>query len=153
MSIRVYLALKCFSTISFILVLSRGFSQTAHDFMVSGGFDLIKTDNSGVFEKVQTGIEFNYFITEKFTATAGLELWSGDDVSLVFGGRWLPLDNIFVRARGLIGENDFSIGAGWVKHLHENWRFEATSDFYFETEFAIRVGVAYLIRKRLNLNH
>jgi hypothetical protein len=61
--------------------------------------------------------------------------------------RRYPLDHFFTRARGLIGKNDLSLGAGWAKPIGSNFRFEAISDYYFEGEFAIRVGLMYLIRR------
>jgi hypothetical protein len=123
-------------------------AQIANDIVVGGGFDLIKTDNDGFVKKAQFGIEGNYFLTRKFTASAGFDFWTGDHVSLVLGGRWYPVDNVFVRARGLIGENDLAIGGGWAKPITENWHFEAMGDFYFKVDFSIRVGVVYLIRMR-----
>jgi len=53
-----------------------------------------------------------------------------------------------VRARGLIGENDLSLGAGWNQPLSESWRFEAIGDFYFTGEFAARLGAVYILRKK-----
>ena len=123
-------------------------AQIAKDILVGGGFDLIKTDNDGFVKKAQFGIEGNYFLTRKFTASAGFDFWTGDHVSLVLGGRWYPVDNVFVRARGLIGENDFSVGGGWSKPINENWHFEAMGDFYFKIDFAIRVGAIYIIRMK-----
>jgi hypothetical protein len=116
--------------------------------MIGGGFDLIKTDASGVFQKAQLGTEFNYFIDRKFTATAGIEVWTYDQSSFVLGGRWYPLDELFVRGRGVVGVNDLSIGVGWSKPLNENFRFEAIGDFYFKVEFSVRAGIAYVIRRR-----
>ncbi len=133
---------------AFILSINFSYSQIAKDIMVGGGFDLIKTDNDGFVKKAQFGIEGNYFLTRKFTASAGFDFWTGDHVSLVLGGRWYPIDNVFVRARGLIGENDFSIGGGWAKPINEQWRFEAMGDFYFKVDFAIRVGAVYIIRMK-----
>ena len=123
------------------------FSQKANDFLVGGAFDLIKTDNEGFIQKAQVGGEFNYFITRNFTATGGLDIWANNVMSAVVGARFYPLDHFFVRGRGLIGKNDLSLGAGWSKPIGSNFRFEAIGDFYFEGEFAIRVGFMYLIRR------
>lgn len=123
-------------------------AQIARDFLVGGGFDLIKTDNDGFAEKLQLGLEGNYFITRRFTATGGLEFWTGDQVSLVVGTRWFPSDEAFVRLRGLIGTNDLSVGAGWTKPLNESLKFEAIGDFYFSVDFAIRAGLVYVIRRK-----
>jgi hypothetical protein len=125
-----------------------GYSQIAHDIMVGGGADLIKTDIFGFFQKIQIGTEANYFLDRKFTATGGFELWTYQHPSVVIGGRWYPMDELFVRARGLIGVNDLSIGVGWTKPLTENLRFEAIGDFYFQIDFSVRAGVAYVFRKK-----
>ena len=123
------------------------FSQKANDFLVGGAFDVIKTDNEGFVQKAQVGGEFNYFITRNFAATGGLDIWANNVMSAVVGARFYPFDDFFVRGRGLIGKNDGSVGAGWSKPLRSNFRFEAIGDFYFEGEFAIRVGLMYLVRR------
>jgi len=123
-------------------------AQIANDFMIGGGVDLAKTDNDGFFEKAQFGTELNYFLSRTFTATGGFEVWTGNDVSFVVGTRWFPNDDFFVRARGLVGENDLSLGAGWNKPLNEKIRFEAMGDFYFKADFSIRVGIQYIFRRK-----
>ena len=123
-------------------------AQIAKDMIVGGSFDVIKTDNDKFLDKAQFGGELNYFFTRHFTGTTGFEIWTGDDMSFIVGGRWYPVEEAFIRARGLIGENDFSLGGGWTKPLNENWKFEAIGDFYFEGEFAIRIGAAYVIRRK-----
>src|SRR5436190_855293 len=99
------------------------YAQIAKDFMVGGGLDLIKTDNDGFFGKGQFGGEGHYFVTRQFTLSSGVEGWTSDGVSLTLGARWYPVEEAFVRMRGLIGENDLSIGGGWTKPLNENFRF------------------------------
>lgn len=136
------LTLACYQSFS-----QRAYSQQANDMLVGGAFDLIKTDNEGFMYKAQVGGEFNYFIVQEFAATAGLEFWANNTMSAVAGARWYPLEHFFVRGRGLIGKNDLSLGAGWNKPLGSNFQFEAIGDFYFEGEFAIRVGLMYLIRR------
>jgi hypothetical protein len=125
------------------------YSQIAKDFSISVHADLIKSDNSAFFEKAQASAEVNYFISRKFTATAGAEYWTaGPQASFVMGARWFPVAEAFVRVRGLVGANDISIGGGWGKPLHENWRFEAIGDFYTGGDIAIRAGFTYLIRRK-----
>ena len=136
-----------FLVLTLMLVSFRSFSQKANDFLVGGAFDLIKTDNGGFIQKAQVGGEFNYFITPTFTATGGLDIWADNAMSAVVGARFYPLDHFFTRARGLIGKNDLSLGAGWNKPLRSKFQFEAIGDFYFEGEFAVRVGLMYLIRR------
>jgi hypothetical protein len=133
-----------FSLLLFFISFS-SVSQTAKDFIIGMNLDLIKSDNDGYFEKTQVGLEVNYFISRKFTATTGLEVWTRQGASAVIGSRWYPVKDAYVRARGLIGENDFSLGAGWAKPLTEVLRFEAMADFYFAGDFCIRAGIAYRI--------
>lgn len=137
-----------FFLILFTGSLFRLFSQNSHDFMIGGGFDFIKTDNSKVLDKAQIGFEANYFVTRNFTVTAGVEIWTFRDESFAFGSRWYFMDDFFMRFRGLIGENDFTIGAGGAITLRPNLRLEIIGDFYFEGEFALRTGLAYIIRTR-----
>ncbi len=133
----------------YLLVATAFFShaQIANDVMVGGGFDLIKTDYNSFFDKAQIGGELNYFITKDFTATAGLEVWTDDQLSFVIGGRYYPVNELFLRARGLIGVNDLSLGAGWTKPIGEKVRLEAMADFYFDLQFSVRIGFGYVFRK------
>jgi hypothetical protein len=124
------------------------FAQTPGDILVGMNLDLVKSDNDGYFEKTQFGLEGNYFISEKFTATVGIEVWTRGNSSAVIGSRWYPAKNAFIRARGLFGANDFSIGGGWAKPLTEQLRFESMADFYFAGNFSIRAGLAYQIRRK-----
>ncbi|HEY9049667.1 MAG TPA: hypothetical protein VIN08_27405 [Ohtaekwangia sp.] len=131
---------------SFLSVSS--FGQIAHDFLVGGGLDLIKTDNRSIASKAQIAMEGNYFLTRTITASGGLEIWTDDKVSVALGGRWFPVEEAFVRIRGLIGENDLSIGGGWTRPIiNEHWKFETMGDFYFRGDFSIRAGVMYIIRR------
>ncbi len=136
-----------FVVLTLMLASFHSFSQKSNDILVGGAFDLIKTDNEGFVQKAQVGGEFNYFITRNFTATGGLDIWADNVMIGVVGARWYPLDYFFTRARGLIGKNDLSLGAGWTRPLGSNFQFEAIGDYYFEREFAIRVGFMYLIRR------
>ena len=121
-------------------------AQSTHDFIVSAGQDLIKTDIDKPFDKAQFGIEGNYFVVRHFAVGAGVELWTANPNSFVMGMRWYADDHFFGRLRGLIGANDVSVGAGWSKPFMTNWRFEALADFYFHGDFGLRAGVAYIIR-------
>ncbi|MEX2234846.1 MAG: hypothetical protein WD824_21970 [Cyclobacteriaceae bacterium] len=131
----------------FILCSIVSFAQRAQRLMIGVQADLIKSDNDGFFEKLQGGIEGNYYFSRKFSATAGVEAWTGDRVSMVVGARVCPIDEAFFRIRALPGK-DFSIGAGFGKFLSENVRVEAMSDFYLEGHIAIRAGIAFGIGKR-----
>jgi hypothetical protein len=139
--------MRYFLFLIFILAVTLSFSQSSQDFMLGGGLDLLKTDNEKLFDKAQVGIELNYFVIRKVTLTAGVEIWTRRDESFVFGSRYYFTDHIFARARGLIGENDFSLGLGGAVALKKNLRFELLGDFYFkEGEFALRSGLAYILR-------
>ncbi|MBT1686072.1 hypothetical protein [Dawidia soli] len=133
-------------TLSFIAFSSS--AQIARDFMAGGALDLIKTDNNKLLEKAQVGVECNYFVTRQFTGSAGFEVWANQGVSFAVGGRWFPVEEAFVRLRGLIGENDLSLGAGWAKPINDRVKFEAMGDFYFQGDFTIRAGIQYIIRRR-----
>jgi hypothetical protein len=132
----------------FLLVIFFGVSkaQSTHDVMVSGGLDVLKTDNVKLFNKAQIGLEANYFVVRHFSVGAGLELWTKQKDSFVMGMRWYANDSFFFRFRGLIGTNDAALGAGWSKPIATNWRFEAIGDYYFEGDFALRAGVSYIIK-------
>lgn len=138
--------MRYFLFLIFILAVTLSFSQSSQDFMLGGGLDLLKTDNEKLFDKAQVGIELNYFVIRKVTLTAGVEIWTRRDESFVFGSRYYFTDHIFARARGLIGENDFSLGLGGAVALKKNLRFELLGDFYFNGEFALRSGLAYILR-------
>lgn len=135
-----------------VLVLSviNASAQSSNDILISGSFDLIKTDYSRFLDKAQIGLEGNYFIVRQFAASAGVELWTQQKSSFMMGMRWYPQDHFFVRFRGLIGENEVAIGGGWNKPINDHLRFEAIGDFYVgETEFAIRAGLSYIIKNKL----
>jgi hypothetical protein len=136
--------------LSGIILLGCTFSslaQIAHDMLVGVQADLMKTDHDELLRKAQFGLEWNYFIIRDLTATAGFDIWTADEFSFIIGSRWFPIEHAFVRARGYIGQNDFSLGAGWTKPLTPDFKFEAIGDFYFSLDFAVRVGVVYIIRR------
>lgn len=137
------------SLATLVLISLTSQAQSSNDFMISGGLDLIKTDFNNPFDKAQIGLEANYFVVRNFSAGAGVDIWTDQKSSFVMGARWYPMDHVFVRFRGLIGANDAAVGAGWAKPLNDNWRFEAMGDFFFgQTEFAVRAGVSYIIKKK-----
>lgn len=134
----------------FIFLLIAGFqkttAQTTNDFLVAGGADVIRTDITKAFDKVQVGLEVNYFIKTGFAVGAGAEIRSKEREAFAIGVRWYPRENIFLRFRTLFGANDVSIGAGWVVPIDRNFRFEALGDLYFERpDFALRGGISYAI--------
>jgi hypothetical protein len=129
-----------------IALSSNAAAQNANDLMITGGLDLIKTDNIKLFDKAQIGFEAHYFVTRRFTTSVGMEIWTFQDESFVFGSRWYLQDNLFIRGRALIGENDFSLGIGGSFPLKNSFRAEVAGDYYFKGEFALRGGFAYIIR-------
>ena len=140
--------MRLLTTLFLVFVISAASAQIAKDFMMGGAFDLIKTDNDGFLEKIQIGLEGHYFVARQITVSTGVELWSDDDASLALGVRWFPVEEAFIRMRGLIGQNDISIGGGWTKPINDKLKFEAIGDFYFEGEFAIRAGLMYVLRRK-----
>jgi hypothetical protein len=134
--------------VTVILLPLTAFSQDPGDILLGSHMDLIKSNNDGYFEGVQIGLEGNYFFSKKFAGTTGIEIWNRDGLSAVFGGRWYPSQDAYLRLRGLIGANDLSIGGGFAKPIGELIRIEAMSDFYFDGNFTIRAGFAFLIRKK-----
>jgi hypothetical protein len=123
-------------------------AQRAQRMMIGIQTDLIKSDNDGFFEKIQGGIEGSFYFSRKVAVTGALEWWSENETVLVIGGRLCPIDEAFIRVRGLIGD-DLSIGGGFAKPLSENLRLEAMADFYFRGHIAIRAGIAHGIGRRL----
>jgi hypothetical protein len=124
------------------VIVTSVYSQRAQRVMIGAQADLIKSDNDGFFEKMQGGFEGNYYFSRKFSASAGVEWWTEDNVLLVLGGRFCPIDEAFVRVRGFIGK-DLSVGGGFAKPLSNRVRIEAIADFYFQGYIAIRGGMAF----------
>lgn len=118
------------------------FGQRAQRIMLAIHTDLIKSDNDGFLEKVQGGVEGSFYFSRKFAPTAGVEWWTDDRVVFIPGVRICPIDEAFIRIRGLIG-HDVSIGGGFAKPLSDHLRIEAMGDLYFEGHIAIRAGIAY----------
>ncbi|MCO5271070.1 MAG: hypothetical protein M9954_05375 [Cyclobacteriaceae bacterium] len=122
-------------------------AQSTGDIMIGGGLDVLKTDNPGLFEKSQIGIEANYFVVRHFAVGLGGEIWSDQKNSFSMGARWYANDNVFLKFKGLIGANDVALGGGYAKALSQYLRLEGMGDFYVNsTEFGIRVGLAYVIK-------
>jgi len=141
--------MKKLITLIIFLSLTDGvaFSQSRGSFMVGAGGDAIKTDIRNFADKAQVGAELNYFLLRNFTVTGGFEYWSAQQASFVLGMRYYPVRNLFARFRGLIGVNQVDLGAGYSYPLNKNWKLEGIGDFYFDSsEFAFRIGAAYLIR-------
>ena len=110
--------------------------------MIAAHTDIIKSDNDGYFEKVQGGLEGSFYFSRKFAATGGVEWWTGHTIMPVAGVRFCPIDEAFLRIRGLL-RKDISLGAGFSKPLSDHVRIEAMADFYLQGHIAIRAGIAF----------
>jgi hypothetical protein len=143
---------KCLAT--FILSICVSFlathvnAQTTGNIMLGWGMDIIKSDINGVFGKVQTGAELNYFVNRSIGLTGGVEIWSTNSYALL-GIRWYPDRKIITRFRALVGQDtEFAIGAGYAHVLSANWRLEGLADYYLDSgELGLRIGIAYIFRK------
>ena len=130
----------------FFCICQQGLAQSKGNFLLGVGMDLYRTDNSGFAERSQIGLEGNYFFTSKFSGTIGLDFWSGRETFFVLGGRFYPIDPVFIKMKGLIGGNrDVTLGMGYQRGIGGNFSFEGGMDFYFDPgELGIRLGLAYL---------
>jgi hypothetical protein len=146
--------MRSITTLTLLLLALSVRSQNTGDFMLGIGTDLLKTDIQEPFNKAQVGLELNYFVKKNFSATLGADIWSRGDDSFVVGMRWYFIDvsshsranYYFLRLRGLIGVNDVALGLGWARALTSTLRAEAFGDYYFNGEFGIRGGIAYVFR-------
>ena len=115
--------------------------------MVSSGGDLARTDAPGVIRRYQAGAEVNYFHFHFLSFSGGYEFNYNRPNHLTLGGRFYPIDPVFIRFRGLIGKNsDFAMGAGYSHNLSYRLRLEGMLDYYAVTNVAgLRVGLSFLI--------
>ena len=137
------------AAIFMLALVEDGLSQTG-DFLVTGGIDVYKTDRISGVSKAQFGLDVNYYLTRTFTVSGGVEIWTdpSNNSSFAVGARWSPIDLLFLRFRGLLGENEFGVGAGYSHNLTRNWRLEGMADYFIlESHLAFRIGVAYAITK------
>lgn len=121
------------------------------NFMAGLAFDVIKTDfGDRVGNKIQAGLEVNYFLSQNFSVTAGAEAWADTttNYSGVGGVRFYPLKKIFLRARGLIGVDQLSAGAGFSVFFNNKWAAEGIIDAYSSGDVAARIGITYLFTKK-----
>ncbi|SRR5258707_15460479 len=123
-------------------------AQSTRDIMLSGGADVLKTDNHSLLSKAQLGFEGNYFVKRRVAIGIGAELWANNQKSsFVFGTRLYANDKVFFRFRGLIGANDLSVGMGYSKPIDKNLRFEGMGDYFLNgSAFALRIGLGYVLK-------
>lgn len=115
-------------------------------------FDVIKTDRGDrIGNKIQSGLELNYFLKNNVSITAGTEVWTaeGRRISGVVGFRYYPLHKFFIRGRALIGLDDVTLGTGFSQIISERWAAEGVVDYFFQGEAAIRIGLSYLFTRKI----
>ncbi|WP_194774983.1 outer membrane beta-barrel protein [Pararhodonellum marinum] len=133
--------------LSLVGVKSSFAQQSPGSLLISGGADLIRSDNSGLFQRSQIGLEGNYFMTHWFSLSGGYEFNSNRNNQVTLGARVYPFDPVFVRARFLLGPNsDTSLGVGYSHNLTYRLRVEAITDYYIgSNRVGLRGGLAFLI--------
>ena len=106
--------------------------------------DILKYDFAVLGRSIQLGAEFNFFLADEFTISAGYDLWWPNS-NLVLGARYYPGEQIFIRGRGLLGSDDVAVGLGGWFPLGDRLRLELIADYYFLDggDVALRAGVAY----------
>lgn len=121
--------------------------QAEGSILVSGAVDVVRTDVPGVIRRYQLGLEGNYFYRHNLSLSGGYEFNFGQANHVTLGGRYYPLEPLFIRARGLIGSNSgFAVGAGYTHNISYRVRLEGISDYYLVSKVVgFRVGVGILI--------
>lgn len=121
--------------------------QAEGSMLVSGAVDVVRTDVPGVIRRYQLGLEGNYFYRHNLSLSGGYEFNYGQPNHVTLGGRYYPLEPLFIRARGLIGSQvDFAAGAGYTHNISYRVRLEGMSDYYLVSNvLGFRVGVGILI--------
>ena len=132
--------------IAFCCISQLAQAQGKGNFLLGVGMDLYRTDNSGFAERSQIGLEGNYFFASKFSGTVGLDFWSSRETFFVLGARFYPIDPVFIKMKGLIGDDsDVTLGMGYQRGIGGNFNFEGGMDFYFDPgELGIRLWLSYL---------
>jgi hypothetical protein len=125
-------------------------SMASAQMLVGFQMDAYKTDNRNPFEladKVQMGLEFNYFLYPQLSVSTGLEFWSQGETYFVPGMRFYPIDPAFLRFRPLLGDDvDYAFGAGYARKITDRLRLEGMLDYYFErSNLALRFGIGYTL--------
>ena len=121
--------------------------QAEGSLLFSGAGDIVRTDVPGVIRRYQLGVEGNYFYRYNLSVSAGYEFNYGQNNHVTLGGRYYPLEPVFIRARGLLGSNsDFALGAGYTHNISYRVRLEGMSDYYMVSNaVGFRVGIGILI--------
>lgn len=137
----------CFLSLLFWLQAEGFGQQAAGSYLVSGGMDLGRTDAPGVIRRFQIGTELNYFYLHSLSFSGGYEFNYSRPNHVTLGARFYPVDPVFVRVRGLVGENsDVALGMGYSHSLSYRFRLEGMLDYYAVSNVAgLRVGIGFLI--------
>ncbi len=123
------------------------FSQQAHDILVIGQADLVKSNSYGLIKRSQLGIEGDYFIFRKLSLSLGFEHWNNDQFSLAIGSRLYFNEFIFARARALFGAEVGNLGVGFVHDFSHRVALNLVADYYTDDEFAVRAEVVFKFGK------
>jgi hypothetical protein len=121
--------------------------QGAKSFLVSGAFDIAKTDVPGPIRRYQLGTELNYFYLHSLSFSGGYEFNYERPNQVTLGSRFYPLEPLFIRFRGLMGqESDLALGAGYTYNFTYRFRAEGMLDYYALSKVVgIRIGIGFLI--------
>lgn len=138
------------ATLILLFCLSRteGFGQqAAGSYLISGAFDLARTDAPGLIRRFQLGSELNYFYFHSLSFSGGYEYNYIQPNQVTLGSRYYPLEPVFIRFRGLVGkESDIALGAGYTYNVSYRFRLEGMVDYYAVSQVAgLRVGIGFLI--------
>lgn len=130
-----------------IFMTSPVLAQRNGKFLIGGYADLYKTDIQEVGKKNQVGLELNYFINNRFTASGGAEFWSNQENAITLGARYYPSKRIFTRARGIFkNKTDISLGVGFYRPINEYFLIEGMADYYVKEGTAgLRIGITYIL--------
>jgi len=121
--------------------------QAEGSYLLSGAFDLGRTDAPGVIRRYQAGLEANYFHWHFLSFSGGYEFNYNRSNHVTLGARYYPLEPVFIRMRGLVGkDSDLAFGAGYTYNITYRLRLEGMVDYYAVTNVAgLRAGISFLI--------
>lgn len=135
-----------FITLCFVCLIALQDSKA--QLRLAAGADVLSNVSSGFFNnipKFRVGLEAQYFLVSSFAITGGLESWTdGPNVLGTVGGRFYPINPVFIRVRGVLANNaDFALGGGYAIRLSKNWRLEFMGDYYAVSRgLGVRIGTA-----------
>jgi hypothetical protein len=121
--------------------------QAEGSLLVSGAIDVVKTDIPGVIRRYQMALEGNYFYRHNLSVSGGYEFNYGQTNHVTLGGRYYPIEPVFIRGRALLGSStDVAVGAGYSHNISYRVRLEGMSDYYLVANVVgFRVGIGILI--------